>query len=183
MNTKTVLGISLTAIFVLAIISPSVFAQDENKAKKNNDPHINGNIDIGSGERLVITGATSHANGNIEGDGGILIIKNDAFVNGNIEMKNGAVIIIDAEMNGNIEVDGGLLNIKNGATVDGNIEIKNGGTLILDGIIIHGNVEAKDSGFVIITGNSINGNMKIIDPTGMCFELNNNVKGKNLGCS
>ena len=181
-NTKTVLGISFAAIFVLSMLSASVFAQDEKKTKKNNDPHINGNFEVGSGDTITITGAASHVNGNIEVDGGVLIIKNGAFVNGNIEMINGAVIFRDAEMNGNIKVDGGFLNIKNGASVDGNIEIKNGGTIILDGIIIHGNIEAKESVFVIIAGNTIYGNMEIIDPTGMCLELNNKVKGKNSGC-
>ena len=33
----------------MSILSPSVFAQDEKKTKKNNDPHIHGNVDVGIG--------------------------------------------------------------------------------------------------------------------------------------
>ena len=185
MNIKTVLVFSFTAIFVLSMLSPSVFAQDEKKTGKKFDPHLNGNVDIGPGETVTISkGPTSigKVNGNIDVDRGVLIIKNGASADGNIEVINGKVIIRDAEINGNIEVDSGFLNIKNGATVNGNIEIKNGGTIILDGIIIHGNIESTESAFVIITGNSIFGNMKITDPTGMCLELNNKIKGNNFGC-
>jgi len=140
---------------------------------------------IGPNDYVVLTtGAT--VNGNIEVNGGTLIVSEDVTINGNIESIGGRVVIeAGSTLNGNIQIKvsgaGGVLEIKN-ASVSGNIESVGIDTLTIINIILGGNISSTNDQHVTFTDNDVNGNVEISGTNNYCTESSNVVNGNNSGC-
>ncbi len=146
---------------------------------------FNGIIVVGLNELVIINnGAT--VRGNIDVDGGTLVVEQGSTIQSNIDSTGGTVIIHDAStVTGNAQIDvtgpGGSLLITN-ATVFGNIE-----TLGIDGvtiinIVLNGDIISTNDQFVVINANDVNGNIDIISPNNFCTQSSNIVSGNNSGC-
>jgi len=132
---------------------------------------------------VISDGAT--INGNLEVNGGSLILSGSVTIKGNIESTGGTILIeegvvIEGDVNIMVSGAGGVLEIYEGE-IKGNV-ISNGiDTLTITDSNIDGNITSENDGDVIITGNTVNGNIEILGPQN-CSESSNNVNGNNYGC-
>ncbi len=146
---------------------------------------VKNGVVVGPDEYVVITaGAT--VDGNIEVNGGILVVGGGVTINGNIESTSGTVTIGEGStVDGNVQIKvsgaGGILTIKD-ASIMGNIESVGIDTLTITDIYLGGNLSSTNDQSVTITDNDVNGNVEIMGPNNYCAESSNNVNGNNSGC-
>jgi len=121
------------------------------------DTVVDGNLKVGDGERVFISGGT--INGNIKLGAGTLIFE-DATINGNIQGNTGSILSLK-----NSSVSG-FVQMKNCASltiidsqIDSNVTVQNCENLTLTGSTVGGHVDSKNTQTIVVTGNTVSGSI------------------------
>ncbi len=124
------------------------------------DSNFAGNLKVGPGELVIITGAT--VSGNIKNDGGTIILQSGSIVDGNIKTKNGGTLTIDAStVNGNVNGKDSAISITDGSIITGNVKSDGSTSVAITDSTIQGNLNVKNAQNVSITGTTVSGNLKV----------------------
>ena len=126
------------------------------------DDDYNGNLEVGSGEIVVITSG-SIINGNIDNEGGMVIVKEGSSINGNIKAWDGGDVSITGSsyINGTVEAwDGSDVSILDGSEIVGNVKVKDSGCILeITYSTVGGNVETEGVDSLTVTNSVIGGNI------------------------
>jgi len=120
-----------------------------------------GGFSVGSGETYLVTGSSTTISGDVDLNGGTLIIENGATIDGSVLAKSGtnSLTIDSATITGTVKLNDGATSTTatiRGNTIGGSINIGNSLNVIVTGNIVTGSVtdEGTNSGTCEIAANT-----------------------------
>lgn len=131
-----------------------------------------GSTTIGPGQTVTFSQGT--VGGNVDVNGGTLILTNGTQVSGNLKMQSGTLSVSNSTIGGNLQIkDGGTFAIGPGTVITGNLQIEklpaSGTVNTMCGGLVQGNLQFKDNLAAVVigspstgcAGNVITGNLQI----------------------